>query len=1401
MLKSGQKRPNNSSKTRSTVGSDSAEHWRQGVRETVLTARSDGSLNFSIHGGSDNGEFAYLSDIIQNKVNYVSGKLNDGDVVLEIQGQKVAGYTQRDVVAWLNHCCRNGNPVVLKTVDASSITKNLRQFLNTRFQKGSVDHDLQNTIRDNLYLRTVPVTTRSPREGEVNGIDYTFLSLDEFMALERSGNLLESGIYEGNHYGTPKPSKEPPVSPPQSSGSNSNLSIIGLGLGGLFPGAHPSSEGKRKRNRSNVEAMAAKNNLEPENMGDNGVGSSDVDHVPGSGSPPSYLHAGEGAETLRSDLGPLPPNWEKAYTERGEVYFIDHNSGTSHWLDPRLSKFQKKSLEECLDDELPYGWEKIDDPHYGTYYIDHVNRRTQYENPVIQAKRAAQDNGGFERRNFFTRNPEELQGERLRTTLVKSSRGLGFTIVGGDDTEEEFLQIKSVVPNGPAWLDGKLQTGDVLVYVNETCVLGFTHHDMVSVFQSITPAETVTLEVCRGYPLPFDPNDPNTEVVTTVAVNAPDTMTVDASVYMDRDGNVKGEGYNFIDVASEASHAHNGTEDLVNSSVKSMPDLCATEKVKNIHRPSSTDILLTDSMGEYNDSNSGKPEFHSISIVKGAMGFGFTIADSAHGQKVKKILDRQRCKNLMEGDILVDINNISVRNMCHGEVVQVLKDCMRNQEATVTVQRGGPGSPGKNKLRKKDDAAAPGRKNMYKESVVGMYRSKTPTADLYSTQQKEVIPNRPKTPLVDTRNRPKTPTWSPEADGNGVESSLGNDSSRFNKDTKCEENGADATSPLQNPSSPLAPYLQDSYKTVFPYPDSYDGSSRETARSPLLNLSDRLGAVTLQDPASHRTPTTEYSRSGSPGNELDSDTLQQQDWNKSHGHYVYKPNDSYSVNSPLSPSVYDSNVVDMNIQNERSPSTDYLRHYMTHPYYNGYGGGQYDPGYGYAYGDVQTGNMTSHKDFGYSGYNPHIRNITGGAVLPTNSGYYPADSTNKRKESTSFEHEQPHPSNVTRYPRDLRWIGLGPGVRIYPAGQDTEWVETLVTLVRQETGFGFRIVGGTEEGSQVSIGHIVPGGAADLDGRLCTGDEIVSVDSQSVLSTSHHHVVQLMGKAAANGRVVLGIRRRVPTQDVMSYTRPDIGYPYDVTVMRRENEGFGFVIISSVNKAGSTIGRIIEGSPAERCGQLHVGDRILAVNHIDIMNMHHGDIVNLIKDSGYTVTLTIGPPLDDTSSTASVSQREEDALGDDEQYHAVELSRGTRGFGFSIRGGREFQNMPLFVLQIAENGPAAMDSRLKIGDQIIEINGINTKNMTHGEAIEIIRNGGPSVRLLVRRGGKVPPPPPPPLPPPPPVGDQTGKQAPAATNPLPPTSLRPGSSLAQPNGPVRHSSPCEPGYWEQYNQS
>lgn len=55
------------------------------------------------------------------------------------------------------------------------------------------------------------------------------------------------------------------------------------------------------------------------------------------------------------------------------------------------------------------------------------------------------------------------------------------------------------------------------------------------------------------------------------------------------------------------------------------------------------------------------------------------------------------------------------------------------------------------------------------------------------------------------------------------------------------------------------------------------------------------------------------------------------------------------------------------------------------------------------------------------------------------------------------------------------------------------------------------------------------------------------------------------------------------------------------------------------------IGRIIDGSPADRCGKLKVGDRILAVNSQSIINMPHADIVKLIKDAGLSVTLRIIP--------------------------------------------------------------------------------------------------------------------------------------------------------------------------------
>lgn len=65
--------------------------------------------------------------------------------------------------------------------------------------------------------------------------------------------------------------------------------------------------------------------------------------------------------------------------------------------------------------------------------------------------------------------------------------------------------------------------------------------------------------------------------------------------------------------------------------------------------------------------------------------------------------------------------------------------------------------------------------------------------------------------------------------------------------------------------------------------------------------------------------------------------------------------------------------------------------------------------------------------------------------------------------------------------------------------------------------------------------------------------------------------------------------------------------------------------VSSNAAVPHKIGRIIEGSPAARCGKLKVGDRILAVNSQSIVSMPHADIVKLIKDAGLSVSLRIVP--------------------------------------------------------------------------------------------------------------------------------------------------------------------------------
>ena len=69
--------------------------------------------------------------------------------------------------------------------------------------KGSVIKDLLSRYSREFYL-AVSVTTRKPRPGEVDGLNYFFVSADEFEQMIKDGEFTESALYNSNFYGTLK---------------------------------------------------------------------------------------------------------------------------------------------------------------------------------------------------------------------------------------------------------------------------------------------------------------------------------------------------------------------------------------------------------------------------------------------------------------------------------------------------------------------------------------------------------------------------------------------------------------------------------------------------------------------------------------------------------------------------------------------------------------------------------------------------------------------------------------------------------------------------------------------------------------------------------------------------------------------------------------------------------------------------------------------------------------------------------------------------------------------------------------------------------------------------------------------------------------------------------------------
>ncbi|XP_055055245.2 whirlin isoform X1 [Misgurnus anguillicaudatus] len=200
-----------------------------------------------------------------------------------------------------------------------------------------------------------------------------------------------------------------------------------------------------------------------------------------------------------------------------------------------------------------------------------------------------------------------------------------------------------------------------------------------------------------------------------------------------------------------------------------------------------------------------------------------------------------------------------------------------------------------------------------------------------------------------------------------------------------------------------------------------------------------------------------------------------------------------------------------------------------------------------------------------------------------------------------------------------------------------------------------------------------------------------------------------------------------------------------VTLKRsKSHEGLGFSIRGgSEHGVGIYVSLVEPGSSAEREG-LRVGDQIIKVNNMVFDRVTHGEAVKVLKGSkklsisvcsmgripgGYVTNhvytwvdpqgRSVSPPPDLLDQHQDIQQHGHAHHGSAERRVNISLDDG-RSLGLMIRGGAEYA-LGIYITGV-DRGSAAEYSGLKVGDQILDVNGRSFRSIPHDEAVQILKN-------------------------------------------------------------------------------
>ncbi|KAG5285863.1 hypothetical protein AALO_G00008330 [Alosa alosa] len=205
-------------------------------------------------------------------------------------------------------------------------------------------------------------------------------------------------------------------------------------------------------------------------------------------------------------------------------------------------------------------------------------------------------------------------------------------------------------------------------------------------------------------------------------------------------------------------------------------------------------------------------------------------------------------------------------------------------------------------------------------------------------------------------------------------------------------------------------------------------------------------------------------------------------------------------------------------------------------------------------------------------------------------------------------------------------------------------------------------------------------------------------------------------------------------------TSPGSSFQRTVTVVRG-NTSLGMTVSALKDGSGIIIRSVVNGGSISQDGRLCVGDGIVAINGEPTTNLSNAQARALLRRHSLLapdISVTYVPaPLLDKHRAAFVQSKQEDSSAPP----LVRLFRQSgKSLGISIAGGGKMGNRlsngemrrGVFIKHITEDSPAGRNGTLKTGDRILEVAGVDVRDATHEEVVEVIRQAGVSVEFILQ---------------------------------------------------------------------